>query len=431
MARRNTLTTATFSSYDRLRHQIALLLLAPLLLLGGCASIDREPFTATQLEAAQPADMPRVRYWADAPDLMQQMAIPDPPVGEPLRLLALSGGGEKGAYGAGFLNGWSQSGERPPFSIVTGVSTGALIAPFALLGPDYDDELAAAYTEITPDNIYEARFPLVIPFSASAATTGPLEELIARFATNTVIDAVAQQHRLGRRLFVGTANLDRPGNAIWDMGAIAASAAPDRYDLFRRIMLASSSVPVAFPPVLIETQIEGRSISELHVDGGTIATLLATPSVADGQTGGPGPQAEVYLLVNGKMAGEFEMIDGSLPDIAARTIDVMLFASLQDRVNSAYLWAQTVGATYRLTYIGQDYEDEEHDLFDQDYMRRLYAYGLELGRQAAWQDHPPSPTSEPDTEAADADQAERPITTARIACRARTRAGSSCAHRGR
>ncbi|WP_161981614.1 patatin-like phospholipase family protein [Aurantiacibacter suaedae] len=377
----------------------------PLLLLGGCASLDREPFTAAQLEAAQLPEMPRVRYWADAPDLIEQMAIPAPPKGEPLRLLALSGGGDKGAYGAGFLNGWSQSGERPQFSLVTGVSTGALIAPFALLGPQYDDELTAAYTQITPDDVYQPRFALAIPFSSSAATTGPLEQLIARFATNAVIDAVALQHRLGRRLYVGTVSLDRPGNAIWDMGAIAASAAPDRYDLFRRIMLASSSVPVAFPPVLIETRIEGRAISELHVDGGTIATVLATPSIADGQTGKAGPQAELYLLVNGKMAGEFEMINGSLPDLAARTIDVILFASLQDRVDSAYVWAQTVGATYRLTYIGQDYDVGDHDLFDQDFMRELYAYGLERGSQAAWQDRPPSTAPEPEAraEAADAD----------------------------
>ncbi|MEN7536761.1 patatin-like phospholipase family protein [Aurantiacibacter flavus] len=405
MARRNTTMIVAYASHAWLRQRIALLLLVPLLLLGGCASLDREPFTATQLEAAQLPEMPQVRYWADAPDLIEQMAIPAPPEGEPRRLLALSGGGDKGAYGAGFLNGWSQSGERPQFSIVTGVSTGALIAPFALLGPDYDDKLTAAYTQITPDDIYEPRFPLAIPFSSSAATTGPLEELIARFATNALIDAVAEQHRLGRRLYVGTVNLDRPGNAIWDMGAIAASQAPDRYDLFRRIMLASSSVPVAFPPVLIETQIEGRVISELHVDGSTIATLLATPSIADGQTGRAGPQAELYLLVNGKMAGDFEMINGSLPDIAARTIDVILFASLQDRVNSAYVWSQAVGATFRLTYIGQDYDERDHDLFDQDFMRELYAYGLERGRQVAWQDRPPSPAPEPEagTEAADAD----------------------------
>lgn len=372
----------------------ALFVLAAALPLAGCATIEREPFEATQVDAAQPRDMPRVRYWADAPDLIQQMSLPAPADGEPLRLLALSGGGDKGAYGAGFLNGWSQSGTRPRFSIVTGVSTGALIAPFALLGSDYDDEMKAAYTQITPGDVFEMRFPLAIPFSSSAATTGPLEQLIARFATNAVIDAVAEEHRAGRRLFVGTVNLDRPGNAIWDMGAIAASDAPDRYALFRRILLASSSVPVLFPPVLIETQVEGRQISELHVDGGAIATLLASPSVAEGQTGRAGPQTELYLLVNGKMAGEFEMIDGSVPDIAARTIDVILFASLQDRVNSAYTWSQGNGAAYHLTYIAQDYKIEDHDLFAQDFMQDLYDYGLERGRRAAWEERPPSPKPE-------------------------------------
>lgn len=371
-------------------RRLALFVIAAALPLGGCATIEREPFEATQVEAAQPRDMPRVRYWADARDLIGQMALPAPAEGEPLRLLALSGGGDKGAYGAGFLNGWTQSGKRPRFSIVTGVSTGALIAPFALLGSDYDDELTAAYTQITPDDVFEMRFPLAIPFSSSAATTGPLEQLIARFATDAVIDAVAKEHRAGRRLFVGTVNLDRPGNAIWDMGAIAASNAPDRYALFRRILLASSSVPVLFPPVLIETKIEGRQISELHVDGGAIATLLAAPSGPEAQSPRAGPRTELYLLVNGKMAGDFEMIDGSVPDIAARTIDVILFASLQDRVNSAYTWSQSNAASYRLTYIDQDYEIEDHDLFAQDFMQELYDYGLERGRNATWQVRPPA-----------------------------------------
>ncbi|WP_191229266.1 patatin-like phospholipase family protein [Aurantiacibacter xanthus] len=393
------------AAHARLRRPLVMFLVASLALLGGCASIQRETFTGLQVEAAQPADMPRVRYWADAPDLLEQMALPAPPAGEPLRLLALSGGGDKGAYGAGFLNGWTQSGTRPEFSIVTGVSTGALIAPFALLGPGYDDDLTAAYTGITPDDIYQPRFPLAIPFSSSAATTRPLERLIARFATDAVIDAVAEQHRLGRRLFVGTVNLDRPGNAIWDMGAIAASTAPGRYDLFRRIMLASSSVPVAFPPVLIETQVDGHAISELHVDGGTIATLLAAPSPANGPNDPDTPPSELYLLVNGKMAGEFDMIDGSLPDIAARAIDVMLFSGLQDRVNSAYVWAKGVGAAYRLTYIGQDYDDGEHELFDQDFMRGLYAYGLARGREGLWQDRPPAFTPRLDAGAHEADPA--------------------------
>ena len=396
----------TYGALTRSRGLIrlfALFVLAAALPLAGCATIEREPFEAVQVEAAQPRDMPRVRYWADAPDLIQQMSLPEPVDGEPLRLLALSGGGDKGAYGAGFLNGWTQSGKRPRFSIVTGVSTGALIAPFALLGSDYDHELTAAYTQITPDDVFEMRFPLAIPFSSSAATTGPLEQLIARFATDAVIDAVAEEHRAGRRLFVGTVNLDRPGNAIWDMGAIAASDAPDRYALFRRILLASSSVPVLFPPVLIETQVEGRPISELHVDGGAIATLLASPSVAEGQTGRAGAQTELYLLVNGKMAGEFEMIGGSVPDIAARTIDVILFASLQDRVNSAYVWSQGNGAAYHLTYIAQDYKIEDHDLFAQDFMQDLYDYGLERGRNAAWQQRPPFPAPEDGSES---DQSE-------------------------
>ena len=370
--------------------------LGPALLLGGCASFDRQPFEAAQIEAAHAPDSPKIRHWANSPDLLTQISIAPPPPGEPLRVLALSGGGDDGAYGAGFLNGWSQTGKRPEFAVVTGVSTGALIAPFALLGPDYDDELKRAYTEITPDDIYKDRFALAIPFSTSVATTEPLEALIARFATDAVIDAIGEEHRKGRRLFVGTVSLDRPGNAIWDMGAIAAGDAPGRYALFRRILLASSSVPVQFPPVLIEMEAQGERISELHVDGGTIATLMAAPPVANDQIlrDSQSP-TELYLLVNGKMAGEFELIEAGLSSIAKRTLEVMLFSSLQDCVASAYVWARSTGAGYHLTFIEQDFDADEHDLFEQDYMRTLFDYGVERGRAQAWQDSPPS--SDPDT----------------------------------
>ncbi len=398
------LTVVPRQAIDLMRT-LVLGLLGPALLLGGCASLDRQPLVAAQIEAAHAPNLPPVRHWADSPDLLQRIAIPPPPSGEPLRVLALSGGGDDGAYGAGFLNGWSQTGERPQFAVVTGVSTGALIAPFALLGSDYDDELKRAYTEITPDDIYKDRFALAIPFSTSVATTGPLEELIARFATDAVIDAIGEEHRKGRRLFVGTVSLDRPGNAIWDMGAIAAGDAPGRHALFRRILLASSSVPVQFPPVLIEMEAHGERISELHVDGGAIATLIAAPPVANDQIlrDSQSP-TELYLLVNGKMAGEFELIEAGLPSIAKRTLEVMLFSSLQDRVASAYIWAKATGTGYHLTFIEQDFDAGEHDLFEQDFMRTLFDYGVERGRAQAWQDSPPSarrdqaPPSTGDTE---------------------------------
>lgn len=289
--------------------------LGPALLLGGCASFDRQPFEAAQIEAAHAPDSPKIRHWANSPDLLTQISIAPPPPGEPLRVLALSGGGDDGAYGAGFLNGWSQTGKRPEFAVVTGVST---------------------------------------------------------------------------------VSLDRPGNAIWDMGAIAAGDAPGRYALFRRILLASSSVPVQFPPVLIEMEAQGERISELHVDGGTIATLMAAPPVANDQIlrDSQSP-TELYLLVNGKMAGEFELIEAGLSSIAKRTLEVMLFSSLQDRVASAYVWARSTGAGYHLTFIEQDFDADEHDLFEQDYMRTLFDYGVERGRAQAWQDSPPS--SDPDT----------------------------------
>ena len=141
---------------------------------------------------------------------------------------------------------------------------------------------------------------------------------------------------------------------------------------------------------------QGERISELHVDGGTIATLMAAPPVANDQIlrDSQSP-TELYLLVNGKMAGEFELIEAGLSSIAKRTLEVMLFSSLQDRVASAYVWARSTGAGYHLTFIEQDFDADEHDLFEQDYMRTLFDYGVERGRAQAWQDSPPS--SDPHT----------------------------------
>jgi len=193
-------------------------LVAASLALQGCATIHREPFTEAQQVDATIPGIPAARFWADAPDAARQMSPSFAGAQGEKTMLALSGGTDNGAYGAGLLNGWTQAGTRPEFTIVTGVSTGALIAPFAFLGADQDATLERLFTTISAKDIYRGRFALAIPASPSAASTEPLARLITSVMTDSLIDRIGREHVRGRRLFVGTANLDAQRMVIWNMG---------------------------------------------------------------------------------------------------------------------------------------------------------------------------------------------------------------------
>jgi hypothetical protein len=234
------------------------------------------------------ANLPDVRAWAGRQsaafqrDLAQSFAQESRgefPVGPDGKIhyahLALSGGGANGAFGAGFLNGWTTSGQRPVFKIVTGVSTGALMAPFAFLGTAYDDALREFYTTTDTRNIFRrlSILPQLIAGEA-LADTGPLQALIAQHVDETFLRNVADAHRRGRRLYVGTADLDAQRFIVWNMGLIAASGRPEAVELFRKVMLASASIPVAFPPVFFDVEAGGRRYDEMHVDGSVGTRVL-------------------------------------------------------------------------------------------------------------------------------------------------------------
>lgn len=362
------------------------------LLATGCATIDRAPFTAAQQQVAVIPAMPDVRFWADAPDAAQRMAPPRRASGGPVTMLALSGGADEGAFGAGVLNGWSASGKRPVFSIVTGVSTGALIAPFAFLGGSQDATIARLYTTISARDIYRARFPLAIPGSVSAASTKPLRRLIDGAVPDALIEEIARHHRAGRRLFVGTANLDAQRMVVWDMGAIAASAAPGRHALFRQVLLASSSIPVLFPPVVIYAESRGQPIRELHVDGGTTAQFLGVPRqliVSDAPAPDSG-RLTLYLLINNRLGGDFQIVDAKTVPILKRAFALNQQSALLSLVGTSYLYAREHGIDYNMTFVGNEVPTSK-TMFDPDYMRRLYRYGFDRGRTGDfWQKMPPN-----------------------------------------
>jgi hypothetical protein len=203
------------------------------------------------------------------------------PDGRPrLALLALSGGGARGAFGAGLLTGWTRSGTRPRFAAVTGISTGALMGTFAFLGPQYDGELERFYTATTDADIFADRGVSGLLRDA-VKDSGPLKRLIERTMDERILDAVAGEHHRGRRFLVGTTNLDSARLVVWDMGAIAASGRPDRQQRFRDVLLASASVPMVFPPVYFPVEWEGKTYWQMHVDGGAAVIVFLSGFVID------------------------------------------------------------------------------------------------------------------------------------------------------
>ena len=366
--------------------------LAACLALQGCATIHREPFTEQEQAQAHIPGIPDARFWADSPNATKMLVSTFRDKLGGTSMLAISGGSDNGAYGAGLLNGWTKAGNRPEFSIVTGVSTGALIAPFAFLGVDQDATLARLYTTTSAKDIFRLRFPLAIPFAPSAASTKPFEKLIASTMTDALIDRIAGENARGRRLFIGTANLDSQRMVIWNMGAIASSSAPDRYALFRQILLASSSIPALFPPVMIKADAGGRTVSEMHVDGGTTSQIFVLPDevlTGDAAPAGANPR-HIYLIVNNKLNGAFHLVSPKTVGIATQAFSLNLRSSLGDSIDLSYLYAKARGIDFNLSYIAKDFPGEDREPFDMVYMQGLFEYGLRLGGSGAfWEKRPP------------------------------------------
>jgi hypothetical protein len=232
------------------------LAIVPVLMLSACTSIERHPVPIEAMDRAIIPGMPGIRDWGDEPspefqrDLVESVqqargADGSDSLDRPTHALVLSGGGSNGAFGAGFLSGWTQAATRPTFKLVTGISTGALIAPYAFLGPDFDDELERAFTTVTNKDVFKIRSPFTVLRKDSLTRTDPLADRIEEVIDDEMLRAIAAEHRVGRRLYVGTTNLDAQRIMIWNMGAIATSGHPDALDLFRKVLLASASIPVA------------------------------------------------------------------------------------------------------------------------------------------------------------------------------------------
>ncbi len=311
------------------------------------------------------AEDPSIRIWGDEEPAWFEAMIGAPQevlkrrfpgiYGKPHAYLALSGGGENGAYGAGLLNGWTASRTRPEFTMVTGISTGSLIAPFAFLGPEYDDELTEVYTQYSTKDLLRKRPLLSIVSAASAADTAPLRRLIASYVDGPMIAKIAAEHRKGRRLFIGTTNLDAGRPVLWNIGAIANSRDPAAADLIHDVLLASASIPGAFPPVLINVKTNGKIFDELHVDGGTTTQVFLYPAGIDWRQvtrklAVPVPP-DVYVVRNASLNPVYDPVRPGLIPIAGRSISALIRTQGIGDMYRIYLGAKRDGLDYHLAFI--------------------------------------------------------------------------------
>ncbi|MEO3473142.1 patatin-like phospholipase family protein [Roseomonas sp. CAU 1739] len=315
----------------------------------------------------------------------------------PINLLSISGGGENGAFGAGLLCGWTERGDRPVFNLVTGVSTGALSAPFAFVGPSYDAQLRAVYTQLSPDDILESRSLLhAALFADGLADTSPLFRTISRMLDDALIAEIARGHREGRLLLVGTTNLDAQVPVIWNIGAIAASGHPDAANLIRRVLLASASIPGAFPPVMFDVTVDGEARQEMHVDGGAFAQAFLYPAALGERrqqrvrSGVAARDVEAYIIRNARLDPDWAMVERRTLGIAGRAISTMIATSGYNDVLRMWANTQRDGIGYNLAFIGSDFTQELPSPFDQAYMRALFDYGFAQGRRGYdWAHRPP------------------------------------------
>jgi predicted acylesterase/phospholipase RssA len=292
-----------------------------------------------------------------------------------LRALVLSGGGAGGAFGAGALVGLSRRHERPRYDVVTGVSTGALIAPFAFLGSDWDSQLTEAFTGDRGAQM-SVRGLLALPLGTKRRSAA-LAALVDQYVTTDLIRAVAREAGTGRLLWVATTDLDKEETVIWDLGAIAMHGGEPARKLFRDVLVASASIPGVFEPVLIHVQQGGRLYDEMHVDGNASASLFIAPAAAyfaildrrslDG--------AQVYVLINGQIFDAPQTTPFRLRPIVARTFSVALKHMSRAQVVAVDQFAEKYRMSVQSTYLPLDYPEYSSADFRASTMRPLFEYG--------------------------------------------------------
>ncbi|KAB2937673.1 MAG: patatin-like phospholipase family protein [Hyphomicrobium sp.] len=385
-------------------------LLAVALALGGCATTERLPAVPLSLaSSAIPLDIADARFYADT-DVARVSALATQAYHrakaaglladkngkhEERAFLAISGGGDDGAYGAGLLAGWSARGDRPQFTVVTGVSTGALSAPFVFLGPEYDEQLKRIYTETSAGDIFQPRSFMAAVADDAMVDSTPLRNKIDAFVDRRMVQRFAEEYGKGRILLILTTNLDQGRSVIWNIGAIAASEHPRSRELIVDILLASAAVPGVFPPVMINVSVDGRAYQEMHVDGGTVAqAFLYPPSFSlkakMKELGVKDAKPVAYIIRNGRLYRPEENVERQTLKIAHQAISTMTASNGVNDLYRMYLTTKRDGVRFNLAYIEDDFHLAYKGPFDKAYMNALFEHGYQAGINGYnWHKTPP------------------------------------------
>ncbi len=381
----------------------------------GCSRPHRLPAVPQALQAeANVPGLPGVRYRAGLmPELLQEAKEsfereqaylasqghqgPLPPA----IFLAISGGGDNGAFGAGLLNGWTAKGDRPTFKLVTGVSTGGLIAPFAFLGQAYDSQLRDLYTGVSSKDILTKRNILSAVLGDAMADNLPLWRQLEKAVNQEMLDAIAAEYQKGRLLLVGTTDLDARQGVIWNLTKIAASHDPGAPELFRKIMIASAAIPGAFPPTMIDVEVGGQRYQEMHVDGGCTAQVFVYPPsinlAALSRERGIERTRRLYIIRNSRLDPDWADVERSMLTIAGRAISSLIQNQGVGDLYRIYTTTQRDQVDFNLARIPSTFKAVHKEDFDTKYMRALFDDAYKSAEQGyPWEKVPTGFATEPD-----------------------------------
>jgi predicted acylesterase/phospholipase RssA len=389
-----------------------MLLLSLMLTLAACASPSleslRNPVPEPLVVQEDVPGYSQIRFWGDDGTGLSSEAVnkrlfqlkeaakADPTLSSRnLHFLTVSGGGSNGAFGAGLLVGWTAAGKRPSFDLVTGISTGSLIAPFAFLGPSHDNHLRETYTTISGKDIYKKKGILRALTSESAADNAPLRNLVTKYVDADLIAEIAIEHSKGRRLLIGTTNIDAERPVIWDIGSIASSSEPGRMELIREILVASASIPGVFPPIRLSVTADGKTYDELHVDGGTSNQVFLMPAKFSAKnidkTTNVKRKRTLYIIRNGKVGPEWTAVKPKLASIAGKSVSSLIKTQGIGDLYRIYTTAKRDNVSYNAIWVPDSFVMKEPEPFDPSYMKALFELGESTAKDGIpWSKVPPN-----------------------------------------